>query len=192
MVRWSLPACLVAALLVIGCGEPPNREINQAQGAIDAARAAGADQYATAEYTAAVDALKSAQDAVGQRDYRLALDRAIESRERAQLAARDGANSKAQVRGEVERMMAEIATLVAQANVRLDAAGKARVSARMLREPTEAVAVINAEMQKAGEAIKAGDYLSSRTLLENLKDRIQKTIAAIEAAMTQQAGRRRS
>jgi len=191
MVRWSLPACLVAALLAIGCGDPPNREINQAQGAIDAARAAGADQYATTEYTAAVDALKSAQDAVGQRDYRLALDRAIESRERAQIAARDGANSKAQVRGEVERMMAEIATLVAQANVRLDAAGKARVSARMLREPTEAVAAINAEMQKAGEAIRAGDYLSARRLLENLKDRIQNTIAAIDAAMAQQAGRRR-
>jgi len=191
MVRWSLPACLVAALLAIGCGDPPNREINQAQGAIDAARAAGADQYATTEYTAAVDALKSAQDAVGQRDYRLALDRAIESRERAQIAARDGANSKAQVRGEVERMMAEIATLVARANVRLDAAGKARVSARMLREPTEAVAAINAEMQKAGEAIRAGDYLSARRLLENLKDRIQNTIAAIDAAMAQQAGRRR-
>jgi len=191
MVRWWLPASLVAVLLAIGCAEPPNREINQAQGAIDAARAAGADQYATTEYTAAVEALKSAQDAVGERDYRLALDRAIESRERAQIAARDSANSKAQMRGEVERMMAEIATLVARANVRLDAAGKARVSARVLREPTESVAAINAEMQKAGEAIRAGDYLSSRKLLEDLKDRIQKTIAAIDEAMADHAGRRR-
>ena len=191
MVRWSVPACLLAAFVAIGCAEPPNREINQAQGAIDAARAAGADQYATAEYTAAVEALKSAQDAVGQRDYRLALDRAIESRERAQTAARNGADSKAQKRAEVERMMAEIATLVARANVRLDAAEKARVSSRVLREPTEAVAAINAEMQKAGEAIKAGDYLSSRKLLEDLKDRIQKTIAAIDEGMAQQAGKRR-
>lgn len=181
----------MAALLAIACAEPPNREINQAQGAIDAARAAGADQYATTEYTAAVDALKSAQDAVTQHDYRLALDRAIESRERAQIAARDGANNKAQKRGEVERMMAEIATLVAQANVRLDAAEKTRVSPRVLGEPTEAVAAINAEMQKAGEAIRAGDYLSSRKLLEDLKDRIQKTIAAIDQAMMPQAGRRR-
>ena len=191
MVRWSSPACLVAAWLAVACAEPPNREINQAQGAIDAARAAGADQYATTEYKAAVEALKSAQDAVTQHDYRLALDRAIESRERAQIAARDGANGKAQARGEVERMMAEIATLVAQANVRLDAAEKARVSSRVLAEPTQAVSEINAEMQKAGEAIKAGDYLSSRKLLEDLKDRIQKTIAAIDQAMMPQAGRRR-
>jgi hypothetical protein len=178
-------------LLAVGCGDPPNREINQAQGAIDAARAAGADQYATAEYTAAVEALKSAQDAVGQRDYRLALDRAIESRERAQTAARDGANGKAQVRGEVERMMTEVATLVAQANVRLDAARKTRVSPRELREPTEAVAEINAEMQKAGEAIRAGDYLSPKKRLADLKDRIQRVIAAIDEAMTRQPGRRR-
>ncbi|HEV8316741.1 MAG TPA: DUF4398 domain-containing protein [Vicinamibacterales bacterium] len=189
MARWSSPACLLAALLAVGCGDPPNREINQAQGAIDAARAAGADQYATAEYTAAVEALKSAQDAVGQRDYRLALDRAIESRERAQTAARDGANGKAQVRGEVERMMTEVATLVAQANVRLDAARKTR--ARELREPTEAVAEINAEMQKAGEAIRAGDYLSPKKRLADLKDRIQRVIAAIDEAMTRQPGRRR-
>jgi hypothetical protein len=178
-------------LLAVGCGDPPNREINQAQGAIDAARAAGADQYATAEYTAAVEALKSAQDAVGQHDYRLALDRAIESRERAQTAARDGANGKAQVRGEVERMMTEVATLVAQANVRLDAARKTRVSPRELREPTEAVAEINAEMQKAGEAIRAGDYLSPKKRLADLKDRIQRVIAAIDEAMTRQPGRRR-
>jgi hypothetical protein len=62
----------------------------------------------------------------------------------------------------------------------------------VLREPTEAVAAINAEMQKAGEAIRAGDYLSSRKLLEDLKDRIQKTIAAIDKAMTPPPGRRRA
>jgi len=184
-------SCILAALVITACGDPPNKEMDQAQGAIDAARAAGADRYAATEYSAATDALKRAQDAVAQRDYRQALNEALDSREHAQNAAREAADSKAQVRGEVERMMAEIATLVAQANVRLDAAGKARVSARMLREPTEAVAAINAEMQKAGEAIRAGDYLSARRLLENLKDRIQNTIAAIDAAMAQQAGRRR-
>ena len=40
--------------------------MDQAQGALDAARAAGADRYAVDEYTAAASALKSAQDAVAQ------------------------------------------------------------------------------------------------------------------------------
>ena len=97
-----LSACILAAVLVTACGgDPPNKEMDQAQGAIDAARAAGADRYATTEYTAANDALTRAQDAVGQRDYRQALNEALDSREHAQNAAREAADTKAQLRGEV-------------------------------------------------------------------------------------------
>src|SRR6476646_8902770 len=74
-LRWYVllgPALLAIASLV-ACGEPPDKEMHQAQGAIDAARAAGAETYAPAELKAAVDALTRAQDAVAQRDYRLAL-----------------------------------------------------------------------------------------------------------------------
>ena len=46
---------------------PPNKEMDQAQGAIDAARAAGAERYAATEYTAATEALKNANDAVAGR-----------------------------------------------------------------------------------------------------------------------------
>ena len=72
---------LLPALLIVACGEPPNKELHQAQGAIDAARAAGAAVYAPEELKGAVDALTHAQEAVGQRDYRLALNHALDSRE---------------------------------------------------------------------------------------------------------------
>src|SRR5258706_6960077 len=101
-----LPACIVAAVLVTACGDPPNKEMDQAQGAIDAARAAGADRYATSEYTAATDTLKRAQDAVAQRDYRQALNEALDSREHAQNAAPEAADTQRQVRGEGERDIA--------------------------------------------------------------------------------------
>ena len=39
----------VAFVLAAGCGDPPDKELHQAQGAIDAARAAGAEQYAVEE-----------------------------------------------------------------------------------------------------------------------------------------------
>ena len=71
-------------------GEPPDKEMQQAQGAIDAARAAGADQYAHEEFAAAQEALTHANEAVEQRDYRLALNHALDSRERAQNAANGG------------------------------------------------------------------------------------------------------
>ena len=46
-------ALITATILSASCAEPPNKEMNQAQGAIDAARAAGADKFAAAEFTAA-------------------------------------------------------------------------------------------------------------------------------------------
>lgn len=191
IVRWLLPAVFALPLGVAACAEPPHTEMNQAQGAIDAARAAGAEKYATAEYTAAVDALKRAHDAVTQSDYRLALNHALDARERATLAARQAAETQAQVRGEVERTMAEVAVLLAQANARLEAARKARVPTRTVRQLAADVAAVSEDVQKAGELMKAGDYLAARPLLQEIKPRIENTVAAIDQATSAQLQRRR-
>src|SRR5918999_108339 len=90
---------LLALLVVAACAEPPSKEMNQAQGAIDAARAAGADRYGADELKAAVDALALAEQAVRDSDYRLALGYAIDSRERAQNAARMAVDGRAEARG---------------------------------------------------------------------------------------------
>jgi hypothetical protein len=187
MRRWFV---LLLALIVSACAEPPNKEMDQAQGAIDAARAAGAERYATTEYAAAQTSLKNANDAVVARDYRLALNHALDSREHAQNAARLAADTKAQVRGDVERTMAEIAALLAQANTRIPAARR-RLPARVLRQPEADIASANADVQKAGEAIKADDYLTARMVLEGVKPRIEQALATIDEAMAPPAARRR-
>jgi hypothetical protein len=51
MPRLLVLLCTIA--LCAACSEPPQKEIDRAQGAIDAARAAGAERYATAEFAAA-------------------------------------------------------------------------------------------------------------------------------------------
>jgi hypothetical protein len=188
-----LPAWLPAALLVAlsACAEPPNKEINQAQGALDAARAVGADRYAPDEYRGAAAALKAANDAVVQGDYRLALNNALDSRERAQNAARAAAETRARVRGEVERSMAEVASLLAQANGRVAAAGKTRVPRRTLREAQQLLARVNDDVQKAGAAMKAEDYASAQPALTGIKDRLAKIIALLEQSTASQSSRRR-
>ena len=57
--------------------DPPDKEMQQAQSAIESARVAGAGEYAHDELAAAEQALKNAHDAVDQRDYRLALDQRV-------------------------------------------------------------------------------------------------------------------
>jgi hypothetical protein len=128
----AVRAVLLPLLVLAACSAPPQKEIDMAQGAIDAARAAGAEQYATEEYAAATAALQDAHDAVGQRDYRLALTRALDAHDRAQDAARGAADGKARARGEVEAATAAAAAAVAQIERRLEAAETARVPAREL------------------------------------------------------------
>lgn len=191
MLRWLSPAVLTIALAAGACAEPPNKEMDQAQGALDAAKAAGAEQYAPDEYRAAVEALKRATDAVAQSDYRLALNHALDSRERAQNAARQAADGKAQVRGEADRTLQELTGLIVRANARLETARKARVPRRLLTAPAQEVATISEEVHKAREMLAAGNYLEARDLIATLKPRMQKTMAAIENAVARPPARRR-
>jgi hypothetical protein len=184
-------AWLLVALLVSACGTPPHKEMDQAQGAIDAARAAGADRYATTEYQAATASLKLADGAVAQRDYRLALNHALASRDHAQNAAREAADTRARIRGEVERTMAEVAGLLAQANGAVTAAEKARIPRRALTEARTTLAALNANVQKAGAAMKTDDYMAAQAPLAGIKEKIEAVIAALDEATRAQSSRRR-
>ncbi|MBI3048305.1 MAG: DUF4398 domain-containing protein [Acidobacteria bacterium] len=184
-------ASTAVALLLAACAAPPNKEMDRAQGAIDAARAAGAEQYATSEYAAATAALTSANDAVAAGDYRLALNYALESHEHAQNAARETADTKARMRAEVERAVTDITALLADGQARIAAAGRAGVPRRLLTPPTDALAAARASLQKAGEAVAAGDYLAANAALEGVKEGVEKAVAALDAAARSQSLRRR-
>lgn len=184
-----LPSCLAAGLLVIAaCGAPPSKEMHQAQGAIDAARAAGAETYATEDYTAAVEALKRAEEAAGQRDYRLALSQALDSRERAQSAARIAADQKADVRSEAERLLAEATVAVAQANARQAAAG--RIPPAASQPLTAAIATARAAIDEAGKALASEDYLEARRRLMGVTEALRAATQAVPTPAPARPGRR--
>jgi hypothetical protein len=179
LVVTCLLACVVAA--AAGCADPPSKELHLAQGAIDAARAAGADSYATEEFTAAVEALARAETAVGQRDYRLALSQALDSRERAQNAAKLAASQKAAVRSEAERLLAELTSATSLAS--------ARLSAETSRTPSPAVAALQsalhsarAALDDAGKALATEDYLEARRRLKGVRDTLVAAQQALPAA----------
>jgi hypothetical protein len=180
-----------ASLLLAGCGTPPTREMDQAQGAIDAARAAGADRYATEQYESAVKALKSAQDAVAARDYRLALNYALDSRDRAQGAAKEAASQQVTLRSGAERRLAELAALLHSTKQLLSQAEAARLPRRTLTNAREAVAQADGTLQKAGTGIQEGEYQSSQTQLSESAEKLKAAIAEIESAMKARGVRRR-
>jgi len=182
---------LVLALLLPSCASPPHKEMDQAQGAIDAARAAGAERFAATEYAAANDALKQSNDAVTARDYRLALNYALESREQAQNAARTAADTRAKLRGDIERSRAEVNALLTQARTQLTSPSGARIPGRTRRTAQQTLAQLEKELQKADAALRGEDYTEAERLLTGLKQRIQGVVATISRGPISQSPRRR-
>jgi hypothetical protein len=182
-------ACLLV-VLAGACTSPPNKEMDQAQGAIDAARAAGAERYAPTELAAATTALKNATDAVDQGDYRLALNHAIDSREQAQNAARVAADTRAKVRGDIERSIAEVNALITQVTAWIKSPASARTP-RTRRTTQQVVTQSTAEVQKAGSAMQADDYEGAQKILTASKERLQKVLPVAPEAGTAQSTRRR-
>jgi Domain of unknown function (DUF4398) len=149
---------LLAALITAACGTPPDKELQQAQTAIEAARAAGADRFAAEEFAAAQSALARANDAVAQRDYRLALNNALDARERAQNAVRDATSRMAAARKDAESALTGAAAALADARAKLRAAETGRVPAATLADARSRIALAEKGVQEARTASSGGNY----------------------------------
>ena len=191
-VRGAALSLMIASLVfAAACGDPPEKEMQQAQGAIDAARAAGADQYAHAEFAAAQEALKQAHAAVDQRDYQAALNHALDSRERAQNAAKEAADHKAVARVDADKALTDAVAALDQARAKLKAADSARMPPRTLADPRRRIADGDRAVQKARAAFDSGDYLKAADLARPASANLRGATRDLEQAMSPSARRRR-
>jgi hypothetical protein len=173
---------LAAAVLLAACSEPPRKEIDQAQGALDAARAAGAVEYAKDEYAAAASALQKAHDAVDQRDYRQALSYAMDARERAQDAARAAADGKAAARSKAEARIATVDARVHELTAAIADAPASRVTPRELRGPKATLTSLQAALQEARTALAGGRFDEAVARLRTADAVVDGALAALEEA----------
>ena len=155
--------------------------MQQAQAAIDSARAAGADRFAREEFAAAEGALKRSHDAVAQRDYRLALDAALDARERAQTAAKQAADEKAAARADAERALAEADAALHESRAKLKAAETARASAKVLVAARQAIADGETAVQEARTTLEQGDYLAAADRSRAAATRLRGTTRDLDA-----------
>jgi hypothetical protein len=172
-------AVLVTAAVAAACAEPPTREISQAQGALDAARAAGAEAYARAEYQAADAALKRAHASVAERDYRQALSFALDAREQARLAAREASAARARAASDVAQAIQTAARGVETSRTRLAAPGASReLRARL----TPTLDALTAQLQEARSAVAAGDYARAAERTHGIETQLAAVVAQLPRA----------
>ena len=188
-LRASATACCLAALLLAGCAAPPNQEIGDAQNALKAARAAGAERYAAESYTAAAEAYRVANEAVLAGDYRLALNRAIESRDFAQTALRAAEEAHAQAREDAQRQLEDLRAQIARLTADIEAADGSR-AARRLRDVRATLTLAQTELQEAGAALERDDLDAAQATMADVRVRLDVAAADFKATAVQSTKRR--
>jgi hypothetical protein len=178
--RLAWTAALLA-LLFSACSEPPQKEIDQAQAAIDVAKAAGADTYAADEYNAAVTALQKSHASVDQRDYREALNYAIDARQRAAESAKQAGIAKGHTRAAAEKLVTECSTRASQLDTDIRVAESARVPPRDLRSARTTLADAQTALQETRTAMEAGKYAEVASALTEVRRKLDAAIAAVDA-----------
>jgi copper oxidase (laccase) domain-containing protein len=191
--RFAIVLIVSLSILSTACqDDPPEKEIQQAQSAIDTAQSVGAEQYARDEYVAGQQALKQAREAVTQRDYRLALNHALDAREHAQTAGKQVAEIKAKERADAERAITEADAALATARTRLKAGTAARVPTKLTSAEQHAIAAVESSVQEARAALARGEIMGIAARVGDATANLRSATRDLDAALGPAPRRRRS
>ena len=134
---------------------------------------------------------KSANEAVEQRDYRLALNNALDSRERAQNAAKMAADGKAAARVDADRAITAAAEGLKSLRAAVAAAEASRTSARVLAGPRSVATAAERQVQEARTAYERGDYQHATTVAGAATEPISAALKDLHVPPAAPAKRRR-
>ena len=174
-----------------GCSEPPQKEIDEARSAIEAAQASGADVYAPEEYAGAAATLQKARASVEQRDYRQALSYAIDARQRAIEASRVVPDARARAKTAAEAELKRTAESVTHLEAVRRAARDAGVSAQELRASGETVTVATGALQEARTALETRKYAEANTRLRGVRENVDAVAKSVASIPQRPKGKRR-
>lgn len=173
--RGFAPVILILSIAAGACSSPPQKEHEQAENAITAARAADAETYALDDLQKALASLKLYDAAVAQGDYRLALNHALTARDLAYRAAKQATERRQAAKAEADRAIIELQGLVMLAKSRLAAnpmtlppAAAERTRKALIRTP--------ALLQEAGSRVQKGDFKGAIELTQKVTPTLRKDL----------------
>ncbi len=189
---------LVGAVLVLafvfGCAEAPKQDIEAAQAALQAAKAAEADRYAADQFKAVQDSLDAAMAEIQQQDSKFALMRNYD-RAKAMLqsaltaanaAAQAAATNKEAARVEADTLKKQLEGSIAAAKELMKKAPKGKEGRAALEMIQNDINTLEASVAEITNAYSSGDFLTAKdkaqagvtkinSIIEELNNAIAKT-----------------
>ena len=161
------------------CSEPPTAEHDQAIASLAAARTAGAATYAADDFAAAQDFLKRYDEFVAQRDYKQALNAALNARDRGFDAAKASATKQQALRDDAAKQIAVIELDLKAAEAALTVAP--RSAARRSEKLRQTRKATTAAMQEARTLLGNGELTKAGKKLADASAALKRDIAAMQA-----------
>ena len=120
---------VVASIALVGCGgDPPTADLNAAKQALDAARAEGAERFASSEYSAAQSAYNQAESTVNTEAEKLfknfdqAVQQIADAKTKADRSKASAASEKGRQKGSAEGVISAAQAAISAALASLDEA----------------------------------------------------------------------
>jgi hypothetical protein len=188
---------IVVALLVISCAKSPDEQIQQAEAAMEAAEAAGAQQYAPEAWNQAKQAMERMNAELSAQDQRFILFRnfntartlADEATNAANQAKAEADKKIAQLRADITKMISEVKSTLQSARSQLSALPRtAAVNTANLRSKLDAAERL---IDKAQSDMGAERFDSAMASAGDARDYIVEVLRAIEQATPRPAVRKR-
>jgi hypothetical protein len=169
-------AALFMVFAMSSCNQAPTVELEKAQASMEAAKSVEADRYLAAEYTALNDSLSAVLTAIetekaSSRNFKPLVEKLNLIAATADSLKATTETRKAEVRMQVESMLVELNTLVAEEKEMI---GKTLVNAKN-KEAFEAVqnefAVVESSINEVNTLVSNGDYLTAMEKVSAAKEK---------------------
>jgi ElaB/YqjD/DUF883 family membrane-anchored ribosome-binding protein len=189
--RFVLIVAAVALLAVmVGCSKPPEAEMQKAQQALDAAKAAEAETYVPDSYNAALDSFNAAESAKKEQDSKFALFRSYGKSKEMFASAEQMLNNvtseavtkKDEVRQEVEAALISAKAVVDSADAALAKAPRGKGSRADIELIKNDFSAVQAGYDDAKNDVDGGQYMTAKTKIETVVDNAHKIIDEIAKA----------
>ena len=193
-----LPALAGMALMSVACAKEPTDTIGAAKASLEAAKTAGAADYAPAALAsaetsaAALDAELKAQSEkfALTRSYTKATELAAAAKADAEKAAAEAVTGKEQMKAEATTLIAGVRGSLDAAKQALAKAPKGKGSAADLEAMNADVAGVESSLAAMDAAMAAGNYKDAKVKAEAAKQTLDKIVADVQAATLAKKGKR--
>ena len=162
---------LISAFIIfhlVGCGSPPQDQINTAQAALEAAKNAEADRYVPDKYGAAKNALDGAMAEVKKQDSKLMFknfDQAATMLGNATNLAKDAESSaatrKQEIQQQLPQMIEDLNAAIMEVKRLIRRAPRTKESLMALQSIRADVQALENIPEQANSAIAGGDFITA-------------------------------